>query len=99
LGIISEWWRNSVDSFGLGVNREFELDFQLIRRNVFKGYSNERSLIENIKRTENVAELVIGFYDWFIEWNRTFKTNSYIIMHKFLEKIVNENLNNEAIQK
>ena len=99
LGIISEWWRNSVDSFGLGVNREFELDFQLIRRNVFKEYSNERSLIENIKRTENVAELVIGFYDWFIEWNRTFKTNSYIIMHKFLEKIVNENLNNEAIQK
>lgn len=99
LGIISEWWRESEDSFGLGINHEFDMDFQQIRRYVLREMGNERSLMQNIKNAQGIVELVNRYYEWFNEWKNAFKMNSYSIMKNLLERILIDQLDDNEIQQ
>lgn len=99
LGIICEWWRKNNKIYRLGINRENNLNFSLVKKYVLKNMSNEKSLINKIKESTNLIDLTIQYYKWFVEWNNSFKKNSYMSMKELLDQIYNEKLNDEEIQK
>lgn len=99
LGIISEWWKEDSNTFGIGINHNFQLNFNLIKRHVFEKMKNERTLLQRIKNTTNLINLVIEYFNWYKEWDLLFKKNSYDLMKKLLLKINKENLKNSRIQR
>ena len=99
LGIISEWWRIDSNNFGLGINNNYNLDFSLIRRHILKDNIYDQSFIKKISYSNTIVDLVSNYYEWFVDWNNYFKTNSYNNMRELLHKIETYHLDDSEIQK